>query len=165
MAKEKVLNKTGVEILKDEVGKMIPTSLPANGGNAATVNNYTVNANVPSGAKFTDTTYSAATSSVQGLMSAADKRKLDGIAEGANAYGVVNATATLSTSGWSSKSQTVTVSGVTASNTVIISPDAANQSEYIDCTVICTSQGSNTLTFTCETVPATALKVNIAIFS
>lgn len=34
MAKEKVLNKAGVEILKDEVGKMIPTSLPANGGNA-----------------------------------------------------------------------------------------------------------------------------------
>lgn len=32
-----------------------PTSMPANGGNASTVNGYTVNANVPSGAKFTDT--------------------------------------------------------------------------------------------------------------
>ncbi|MCM1059096.1 MAG: hypothetical protein NC452_02255 [Eubacterium sp.] len=34
-----------------------PESLPANGGNAATVNGHTVSANVPSGAKFTDTVY------------------------------------------------------------------------------------------------------------
>lgn len=35
----------------------IPTSLPANGGNAATVNGKTVEANVPANAKFTDTVY------------------------------------------------------------------------------------------------------------
>ena len=35
-----------------------PDSLPANGGNAETVNNHTVNSDVPSNAKFTDTTYS-----------------------------------------------------------------------------------------------------------
>lgn len=34
-----------------------PTSLPANGGNASTVNGFTVASNVPSGAKFTDTVY------------------------------------------------------------------------------------------------------------
>lgn len=46
-----------------------PTSLPANGGNAATVNGHTVNADVPANAKFTDTTYSdmtGATSSANG---------------------------------------------------------------------------------------------------
>ncbi len=32
-----------------------PTNMPANGGNSSTVNGYTVNADVPSGAKFTDT--------------------------------------------------------------------------------------------------------------
>lgn len=32
-----------------------PSSLPANGGNSSTVNGHTVNADVPSGAKFTDT--------------------------------------------------------------------------------------------------------------
>lgn len=37
----------------------IPSSLPANGGNASTVNGHTVNADVPSGAKFTDTTYTS----------------------------------------------------------------------------------------------------------
>ena len=37
----------------------IPSSLPANGGNSTTVNGHTVNADVPSGAKFTDTTYTS----------------------------------------------------------------------------------------------------------
>lgn len=46
---------------------------------------FTVQSNVPANAKFTDTTYSAATSSAAGLMSAADKAKLDGIASGATA--------------------------------------------------------------------------------
>lgn len=36
-----------------------PSSLPANGGNASTVNGHTVESNVPSGAKFTDTTYTS----------------------------------------------------------------------------------------------------------
>lgn len=41
----------------------IPTTLPANGGNADTVNGHTVNADVPANAKFTDTDtkYSAGT--------------------------------------------------------------------------------------------------------
>lgn len=40
----------------------------------------------------TNTTYSAATTSAAGLMSAADKSKLDGIASGANAYTLPTAT-------------------------------------------------------------------------
>ena len=47
---------------------------------------YSLNATVPSGAKFTDTTYSDATTTAAGLMSASDKAKLDGIATGANNY-------------------------------------------------------------------------------
>lgn len=39
----------------------IPTTLPANGGNAATVNGHTVGKDVPSNAVFTDTKYTAAT--------------------------------------------------------------------------------------------------------
>lgn len=56
-----------------------PTTLPANGGNAQTVNNHTVNSDVPAGAVFTDTTYKAATASESGLMSMADKQRLDDI--------------------------------------------------------------------------------------
>ena len=53
---------------------------------------YTLNATVPAGAKFTDTTYSAATTSAAGLMSSADKAKLDGIAANANNYSLPTAT-------------------------------------------------------------------------
>ena len=65
-----------------------PNSLPANGGNASTVNGHTINSDVPAGAKFTDTntTYNVATQSVNGLLSAIDKKKLDGIATSANNY-------------------------------------------------------------------------------
>lgn len=46
---------------------------------------YSVYRDVPSNARFTDTTYGNATQSVAGLMSAADKTKLDGVAAGATA--------------------------------------------------------------------------------
>ena len=51
---------------------------------ASTVNGHTVNSDVPSGAKFTDTTYGDATTSAHGLMTPAMVSKLNGIAEGAN---------------------------------------------------------------------------------
>lgn len=76
-----------------------PSSLPANGGNSSTVNGHTVNADVPSGAKFTDTTYGAATQSSPGLMSAADKKKLDSYTTG-SAGGAVEVT--LAAASWSS---------------------------------------------------------------
>lgn len=56
---------------------------------------YTIASNVPANAKFTDTTYSAATTSKNGLMTAADKTKLDGIATGANKYTLPAATASV----------------------------------------------------------------------
>ena len=70
-------------------------------------------------------------------------------------------TATLTTSGWSSNSQTVTVSGVTASNTVVVSPAPASYAEYSVCGVYCSAQAANSLTFTCSETPAAALTVNI----
>ena len=57
----------------------IPTELPANGGNADTVNGHRVDADVPADAVFTDTKYAAATADSDGLMSAADKVKLDSV--------------------------------------------------------------------------------------
>ena len=43
---------------------IIPTTLPANGGNSTTVNNHTVNSDVPANAKFTDTVYTHPNSGV-----------------------------------------------------------------------------------------------------
>lgn len=57
--------------------KRLTNARPANGGNADTVNGHTINADVPADAVFTDTTYEPATSSTDGLMSAADKKKLE----------------------------------------------------------------------------------------
>lgn len=83
----------------------------ANGVPVATT--YTLNKTVPSNAVFTDTTYSAATTSTAGLMSASDKSKLDGIASGANAYTLP--TASSSTLGGVKTTSTVTSnSGYTA---------------------------------------------------
>lgn len=52
---------------------------------------FTIGKSVPSDAKFTDTTYNNATTTTAGLMSTADKTKLDGIASGANNYSLPTA--------------------------------------------------------------------------
>lgn len=54
-----------------------PAYIAANG--VATPISHSINSDVPANAKFTDTTYSDATESTHGLMSAADKKKLDGM--------------------------------------------------------------------------------------
>ncbi len=54
-----------------------PTSMRADGGNADTVGGHTVQSDVPANAEFTDTTYGKATQAADGLMSAADKKKMD----------------------------------------------------------------------------------------
>lgn len=75
------------------------------------------------------------------------------------------ATASLTVAGWSSNSQTVTVSGVTTSNTVIVSPAPASLEAYAAAGVYCSAQAANKLTFTCKTVPSAALTVNVVILA
>jgi len=55
-------------------------------GNPIMVNGHTVESNVPANAKFTDTTYGNASTTVAGLMSPTDKMKLNGVADNANNY-------------------------------------------------------------------------------
>lgn len=74
-------------------------------------------------------------------------------------------TVSLSTSGWSSKSQSVTASGVTSSNTVIVAPDPGSLENYCNAKVYCSAQASNKLTFKCDTVPTAALTVNVIILN
>lgn len=54
-----------------------PVYIAADG--KATPITHSVNSDVPANAKFTDTTYNDATQSAHGLLSAADKKKLDGM--------------------------------------------------------------------------------------
>ena len=70
---------------------------------------------------------------------------------------------TLTVAGWSDNSQTVTVSGVTANNTVIISPAPSSYLSYGEFGVYCSAQATNSLTFACDSTPDVALTVNIFI--
>lgn len=73
------------------------------------------------------------------------------------------ATISLLVADWNEKSQTVNVSGVTADNTVLISPAPESISIYSAYGVICTAQGAGTLTFTCDLTPSNDISVNVVI--
>ena len=70
---------------------------------------------------------------------------------------------TLTVGGWSTLTQTLTATGITATNTVIVSPanTIANVNNYANANIICTAQGSNSLTFTCSITPTSDIAINI----
>ena len=70
---------------------------------------------------------------------------------------------TLATANWSSNTQTVNVTGVTASNAVIVSAAPASYLSYSEFGVYCSAQGAGTLTFTCDSTPDVNLTVNVLI--
>jgi len=71
----------------------------------------------------------------------------------------------IATSDWSNKSTTKSATGVTSSNTVIVSPAPASMTAWGDAGMKCTAQGTNTLTFTCEELPTATVTVNVVILS
>lgn len=77
--------------------------------------------------------------------------------------GIKSATATIAVSAWSNGSATVTVTGVTASNTVIVSPAPSSITAWVKGELKCTAQGTNSLTFTCTTTPTAAININVLI--
>lgn len=106
-------NETKISALEANLRSYVPTSRTINGTaltsnititkvksaiTSTNVNGYTVAKSVPSNAVFTDTTYDDVTTSTHGLMTAADKTKLDGIASGATKYS--HPTFTAKTSGF-----------------------------------------------------------------
>lgn len=76
-------------------------------------------------------------------------------------------TVTLTASGWSNNSQTVTVQGVLADSTkqaITVTPSTkTNMNNASSAGVWCASQGSNSLTFTCDSVPTSDITFNIKI--
>lgn len=74
-------------------------------------------------------------------------------------------TLTLTTAGWSSGlQQSVTATGVTASNLIQVSAAPASYLEYASCGVYCSTQAANSLTFTCSAKPSVALTVNVIVW-
>lgn len=75
---------------------------------------------------------------------------------------------TLTASGWSSNTQTVTASGIMADELqqmIYIVPATAHQEAYLAAGISCTAQGTNSLTFTCKIVPSQNLTVYAVIQS
>ncbi len=76
---------------------------------------------------------------------------------------VTSTTATLSSGSWSGGSQTVSVTGVTASNTVIVTYAPSDRAAWIAADIYCSGQASGTLTFTCSTAPTGNVTANVLI--
>lgn len=75
-------------------------------------------------------------------------------------------TVTLSASGWSSNSQTVTVTDVLADETKQLiqpMPAVASQVAYMSAGIYCSGQAANSLTFTCSETPAEDITLYIVI--
>lgn len=73
---------------------------------------------------------------------------------------------TLSASAWTSGTQTVTVAGVSATETaqlILPVPAIVSQSAYMKAGILCTGQAANRLTFTATTVPTDDLTVYIVM--
>lgn len=74
-------------------------------------------------------------------------------------------TVSLPAAGWSENVQTVTANGVTGENTAFISPAPSSYVAYAESMIRCTEQGENTLTFTCDDVPANDITVNVTVIN
>ncbi len=129
---------------------------------ANTINGITVGSNP----KFTDnnTTYTFAngTNGFTVTPSGGTAQTVTVTPSIANNLTGTKVTATLGTT-WTSNQQTVTVSGVTTSNTVIVSPAPASYDAYCEAGIYCSAQAANSLTFKCDTAPSASLTVNVMI--
>lgn len=81
------------------------------------------------------------------------------------AVNMVTKTVTLSTYNWSSNTQTVNVTGVTASNTILVGYSPESYEAYSDAAIRCVGQDNNTLTFSCESKPSVNVSVNVVILN
>ena len=84
------------------------------------------------------------------------------LAENAKSKGV-SVTLAAGAANWVDNAQTATVSDVTTTNNVIVSPAPASSEAYSDAEIRCTAQGAGSLTFTCGSVPDEDVTVNVVI--
>ena len=72
---------------------------------------------------------------------------------------------TLSANSWdNSNEQTVTVSGVTSTSGILVSPVPTYIEQYISFGIYAISQTSNEITFKCTEIPDVDISVNIAFW-
>ena len=76
---------------------------------------------------------------------------------------ITTITVTIATNDWNNNTCTKNVSGVTASNAVIVTYAPSSKDAYTGADIYCSAQSSGTLTFNCTTVPSEAVTVNVMI--
>lgn len=69
----------------------------------------------------------------------------------------------LAAADWVNSAQTITVTGVTANNIVLVGPAPASAADYAVGGVLCTAQGANSLTFTCTDTPTNDITLSVVI--
>lgn len=77
----------------------------------------------------------------------------------------ITTTALLSSNNWSNKTQSIVVSDITNDSTIFVAAAPSSIDDYIHGEIRCISQATNSLTFTCKTVPDNDITVNIVILS
>lgn len=101
---------------------------------------------------------------VNGAAPAIDADELQAICDTVQGSQVRSAVCTLSSSGWTGGSQTVSVAGVSSSCVVVPSPaDYAGWSAAGEAKIACTGAGEGTLTFSCEEAPSVDIDYNVLI--
>lgn len=75
----------------------------------------------------------------------------------------ISTSVTLTADGWSNGVQTVSVTGVTTTDHVIVAPCPDAYPAYISSNVRCTAQGDGTLMFTATTTPTAGMVINVII--
>lgn len=79
---------------------------------------------------------------------------------------VTSLAVTIAVADWNATTTcTKSVTGVTASNNVLVCPDPASIDNWGTCGVYCSAQGSGTLTFVCSSTPSASITVNVLVIN
>lgn len=84
----------------------------------------------------------------------------DKLADNAKSKGVA---VVLTAAGWTDNTQTVSVSGVTADNNILVAAAPASRTVWNDAEVYCSAQAAGTLTFACSSTPTADVTANVVI--
>lgn len=72
-------------------------------------------------------------------------------------------TGTATSGGWSSNTQAVTISGISSSDNIIVSPAPASFTVWRDNGVYCSAQADNSITLKCDSAPSSNITVQVLV--
>ena len=130
------------------------------GTNIKTVNN---NSLLGSGNISLDTLPSVSASDNDKVLTVVSGAWAAATPSGGGGVSVTTTTVTIASSDWSNNTCTKNVTGVTASNTVLVTYAPSSKADYVAADIYCSAQGSGTLTFNCTTTPSSSVTVNVMI--